>query len=307
MLKLVDKDSEQYHIFEILLAQRHLFTDSTTFPCVLPPEHIFDTPHQYSVVSMPTWGCPLYQGDMQSIQEILRFMQCVLQGLTFLHSNRIAHRDIFDFNIVVNCYRPDFKPESLRSNLRHHRATEDVFYALMDYDQSIQLPLDVSLKSCRRPADEGCYGSGLYKPTDLSLGQPTYNPFAFDVGMLGNFFRSNFPDVVSAVPALAALYDKMTTHLLAKRFTAEEALQFLDHQINGLPEEVLTRTLTTTRSWDALDDSEVYWSQLSPEQLEEWSHFRTPPIPMWSNVLAWFIGLPICCEIIVFSRCVLRL
>ena len=59
----------------------------------------------------------------------------------------------------------------------------------MDYDQSIQLPPEVSLRDCRRPSDEACSGWDLYKPDDVCNGQAEYNPFAFDVGMLGNLFR----------------------------------------------------------------------------------------------------------------------
>ena len=59
----------------------------------------------------------------------------------------------------------------------------------MDYDQSIQLPPEVSLRDCRRPSDEAYSGWDLYKPDDLCNGQAEYNPFAFDVGMLGNLFR----------------------------------------------------------------------------------------------------------------------
>ena len=53
MLKLVDKDSSQYRIFQTLLRQKSLFTSFGTFPGVLPPVAIIDTPHKYSIVTMP--------------------------------------------------------------------------------------------------------------------------------------------------------------------------------------------------------------------------------------------------------------
>ena len=91
--------------------------------------------------------------------------------------------------MVVNCYRLDYDIKKFQDDLREHRGRADAVYAFMDYDQSIKLPLDVSLKACRRPADEACMGSDLFKPLDVWLGEPHYNPFAFDVGMLGNMFR----------------------------------------------------------------------------------------------------------------------
>lgn len=91
--------------------------------------------------------------------------------------------------MVVNCYRLDYDIKKFQGDLCEHRSKGDVVYAFMDYDQSIQLPPDISLKHCRRPSDEACVGSDLYKPLDVWLGEPHYNPFAFDVGMLGNLFR----------------------------------------------------------------------------------------------------------------------
>ncbi len=91
--------------------------------------------------------------------------------------------------MVVNCYRLDRDIQQFRDTLREYRNGINVVYAFMDYDQSIQLPLDVSVKNCRRSSDEACMGSELYKPDDVCLGEPEYNPFAFDVAMLGNLFR----------------------------------------------------------------------------------------------------------------------
>lgn len=62
----------------------------------------------------------------------------------------------------------------------------------MDFDQSIILPEDTDLRTCLRPADETRYGDGTYKPWNGDFGEPSYNPFAFDVGMLGNIFRMHF-------------------------------------------------------------------------------------------------------------------
>ena len=62
----------------------------------------------------------------------------------------------------------------------------------MDYDQSIQLHFDVSVKDCRRPSNEAQMGWDLYKLLDVWLGESQYNPFAFDVGTLGNLFRVHF-------------------------------------------------------------------------------------------------------------------
>ena len=62
----------------------------------------------------------------------------------------------------------------------------------MDFNQSFQLPADTSLRSCRRPFEEARFGALVYKPDDAAWGAAYYNPFAFDVAMLGNLFRFHF-------------------------------------------------------------------------------------------------------------------
>lgn len=91
---------------------------------------------------------------------------------------------------MVNYYRYDDDDESQAKGLRIHRKTGRVCYALMDYNQSLIFPADTCIRTCRRPAREAMRGSGEYKPWDVALGEPTYNPFAYDVGMLGNLLRT---------------------------------------------------------------------------------------------------------------------
>ncbi|EJF65250.1 hypothetical protein DICSQDRAFT_152498 [Dichomitus squalens LYAD-421 SS1] len=302
MLKLVEKDSPEYSIYQLLIQREDSFTDRSTFPCVLPPLAILDTPHQYSIVTMPTWGSPFHIEEFRTVREALRFMECILQGLVYLHANRIAHRDIFEFNIVVNCYRLDRDMERLSEDLVDHRRRADVLYALMDYDQSIYLPHVTSVKHCSRPAKEAWVGYGMYKPDDIYTGEPTYNPFAFDVGMLGNLFRTNFSKAVPFVTALPALFDKMTTHIVSQRFSAEEALAFFKASTKDLTQDALEASLELTMEYEPLYDSDVYWSRLPSELQARWICHRTPPLPRWFYVLNRLIQIPVCRRIILPVR-----
>lgn len=127
------------------------------------------------------------------------------QGLVFLHERRIAHRvsdltchtigsgtqkypfqDITPVNILLNCYR---LAGTFDDDLRKHRKDGNIYYTIMDYDQSIILPPDTDLRTCTRPINESGHGSDVYKAWNGSFAAPTYNPFAYDVGMLGNLFR----------------------------------------------------------------------------------------------------------------------
>ena len=116
-----------------------------------------------------------------------------------------ATQDICEFNMVINHYRLDQDHYSvgLEEDLREHRREGDVLYALMDFNQSIQLPADTCLRTCRRPAEESWYGAMLYKPvcSDVYLGEVEYNPSAFDVLMLDNMFRFHFTVSCSRSPS----------------------------------------------------------------------------------------------------------
>lgn len=92
---------------------------------------------------------------------------------------------------MVNCYKYDKFGDSFGDDLRRHRKSKNIYYALMDYDQAIMLPEDTDIRACVRPSSEARHGDGTYKLWNGGFGEPTYNPFAFDVGMLGNVFRAH--------------------------------------------------------------------------------------------------------------------
>ncbi|TFK89104.1 hypothetical protein K466DRAFT_545831 [Polyporus arcularius HHB13444] len=305
MLKLVDKDSAECAIFKGLL-ECSVFLDSQTFPCVLPPVRILDTPHGYVIVAMPMWGNPVYIEDLATVREVMQFMECILRGLTFLHNRRIAHRDICDYNMVINRYRVDHDRDLLKEDLRQHRVGDEVFYALMDYDQSIQLPQECSLRNCRRPASESTFGAEIYRPEDCASGEPTYNPFAFDVAMLGNVFRFHFSEVAPFAPSLVALFDRMTTPNTEKRFTAQEALQFFRDTTASLPGRTLDAHVVLKIGFAPMFDADIYWSKLAPESLAIYGVHRTPPPSWWTRVLDWMLSFSIGFRVIIPLRRILH-
>lgn len=73
-----------------------------------------------------------------------------------------------------------------------HRRTGDVHYCLMDFNISLCTSLDTGLDSFYRPREEAMMGAPAYQPPDVSLGEPIYNPFAYDVACLGNIYRVFF-------------------------------------------------------------------------------------------------------------------
>lgn len=219
-------------------------------------------------------------------------------------------------NIMVNYYRYDNDLAAHQKDLPLHRKSGRVCYALMDFNQSIILPANTCIKTCRRPAQEARHGFGGYKPWDISLGEPTYNPFAYDVGMLGNLFGTYLTvsskqchysktgsnsriilkqDVVRFVPGCAALFDRMTTWVVPQRFTADEALEFFHNITDGLE-------LDTPVKLKVIQRADEHWDKLTPKLYCSWSQFRTPPVTWWSNVLEWFLQFKPTRSVILATR-----
>ncbi|KAI0645513.1 hypothetical protein C8Q79DRAFT_1119239 [Trametes meyenii] len=305
VLKLIDIDSPEYGIYQTLLRCKELWNPERS-PGVLPPLAVLDTPFRYSIVAMPMWGDHPPLRDLNSVANIFQFMHCVLQGLTVLHAHRIAHRDIDTSNMLINRYDPTSESTD-KEALAEYINSGAARYCLFDFNLSIQLPPDTCLRSCRRPAIESVTALTSYTPDDIALGQPFYNPFAFDVGCLGNMFRYFYWGAASAAPLLAPLFDMMTTHDLARRFTAGEALEFLDYAWSQVPESVRNAPLSLRASFYSRDRPDMYWS-ITPTGFEDqWSHYKTPPRSTTAYILSHILRIPYAWPLVTLVRQVLNI
>ena len=135
----------------------------------------------------------------------------IIQSLAFLHSRRIIHRvrlvdlsathrpadrkgeqDIDYHNVMVNYYVFGLYKEKFLHVLEEHRRGPDALHCLVDFDRSLKLPLSTPLDACRLPADAAMVSGTPYQPPDLNLAEHDYDPFAYDVGCLGNMFRITY-------------------------------------------------------------------------------------------------------------------
>ena len=89
-------------------------------------------------------------------------------------------------------YCPDLDEWQSKDIIKNHLQSPNLAFALFDYDLSVQLPCDVSPKHCHLRSSEGDHGPFHFHLKDISLGGPEYNPFAFDVGCMGNMFLCHF-------------------------------------------------------------------------------------------------------------------
>ncbi|KAI0369717.1 hypothetical protein BV20DRAFT_967723 [Pilatotrama ljubarskyi] len=309
MLKLVDYGSSEHQAYRRIMQTASSFrvTNSADFPCVLPPLAVLETSRDFSFIVLPMWGSPIHIEGMSTVGEVLDFIECMLRGLSYLHDLRIVHRDICEYNMVVNFHSPGVKDDQYPELLRKHRHSNEVLYALMDYDQSLVLPQDTSLTGCRRPATEAKTGNWLYKPDDINLGEPYYNPFAYDVGTMGFMFRKYFVEAVAAMPSLAALFDRLTDYRLSHRLTAKEALLFVDTVKSAVSHDTLKIQVVLEPSYEAMCATDTYWSKLSPEDQSSWGCFRTPQRPFLQRALDCITDFPMGWEVVRFVRHILRM
>lgn len=199
---------------------------------------------------------------------------------------------------------------NMLSMRRRLRTEGELKYAIFDFDVSILLPAVVSIKSQRLPHTAAWIGA-LSGPPDISQGEYDYNPFAYDVGILGIEFCTRFQvnplfaifrlsayvrlqHLTQTIPMLAPLLDKMVTRDVESRFTAEDALSFLRDRRAEMDDIQLMREPEEFRNEMLSNDYETYdrWEGLPPDFVLRWSHFREPKLPYWTKALRWLCSFP---------------
>ena len=89
---------------------------------------------------------------------------------------------------MVNFYSFGIYRDNFWHALEEHRHGPDALHCLMDFDRSLRLPPSTS----RLPAEAALVSGTPYRPPDLNLAEHDYDPFAYDVGCLGNMFRISY-------------------------------------------------------------------------------------------------------------------
>ena len=82
---------------------------------------------------------------------------------------------------------------------------------------------------------------------------------------------------------LVPLFDRMTTHDLTRRFTADEALEFFQNEYSQLTKE----QLGCHTYYDSNRSSSECWDLIPRHLAEKWACHRTPPVPLSYPVLRW--------------------
>ncbi|KAG6852657.1 hypothetical protein H0H87_009530, partial [Tephrocybe sp. NHM501043] len=138
------------------------------------------------------------------------------------------------------------------------------------------------LEDCRLPSHVSFNTLYDQVPADTFHGEFDFNPFPFDVGMMGVMFCKAFQQLTRTAPMLAPLLDRMTTRNVDQRFKASEALQFFEQYVVPLTTEDQMSSPAPEPTMDSEYVPYDYydrWQGLDPEFVEKWVAYREPPVP----------------------------
>ncbi|PPQ78844.1 hypothetical protein CVT25_010630 [Psilocybe cyanescens] len=309
VIKIVPAGTEEYRILRFLNEQK---LETLKDNCVIPVLDLLPVEGFWFVV-MPRWGYSInlpYMGYMHEVVTIIHSLLkvglvvclfCVTdgfrkQGLAYLHEHNIVHGDIAQRNFLVNHFSCETHQNQKRANLR---SNQRLLYAIIDFDFSVMLSPEADRNQLRLPYYESW--STYHPAKDTHAGEFDFNPFIFDVGVMGVLLCVEFQRMSQKLPILAPLLDRMTTWDLERRFTASEALHFFEERLSEITKDQLQLQVdkdTDPQYYDEYDR----WTGLSPDFVEKWKAYRTPPLPWHMRFLRRICQVPYISHIVPRTR-----
>ncbi|PIL28176.1 hypothetical protein GSI_09713 [Ganoderma sinense ZZ0214-1] len=162
-----------------------------------------------------------------SVRDVLDMIAQCLEALVFLHYSKVAHRDVFKDNFVIQ-----WVPETLRVD-RDVPASRPRVY-MINFELAVGFPVDGPPEEhvCVGPPPLGSHPDGTKRPAaPETLSDKPYDPFKLDVWQLG----TTFSDFKSTIPAIDKVLASMTDPDPATRPTAYEAMKALLDAVGAVP------------------------------------------------------------------------
>nr|VWP01471.1 N/A [Ganoderma boninense] len=164
--------------------------------------------------------------EFEAVGEVVDFVFQALEGLIFLHQNRIAHRDIAPPNVMMDGralypkghhpVRWRFCEDAIYDATPLSRLDHSVRYFYIDFGISVRSPDDAP------PRVTGVIGRYKEAP-EMSYDVP-YDAFKTDVWALGNLFLKEFLVLYHGLDFLQPLVDAMQRADPVARINAREAM-----------------------------------------------------------------------------------
>ncbi|KAJ7476715.1 kinase-like domain-containing protein [Mycena latifolia] len=216
-----------------------------------------DLERAFLVMPRMRWQCSLSPW-FATVREFIEFVMQVLQGLVFLHTNNIAHRDICSANIVMDSSRMipggfHFVNPSTSDGLNYLREyTGDdsdprlmksrtqagpIHYCFIDFGLSVRFP---SFEA--RQLVTGNFGRLRKRVPEISATIP-YDPFKVDVRLVGEMLRSEFLLNYVGLDFIVPLVKKLRRRNPEQRPDAGQALALFEHLVAKMSDRELEEPL----------------------------------------------------------------
>ncbi|EKM49870.1 uncharacterized protein PHACADRAFT_154503 [Phanerochaete carnosa HHB-10118-sp] len=174
-----------------------------------------------------------------TVDDVVDFVDQMLEGLVFIHEQGVAHRDCSRKNIMMDAstlYPQGFHPirDTLLSDVSTDaphlsRSAARVMYYYVDFGISVRIPPEVTPKLVTGRLGRDRDPPELRVKRAASGGTPTqkpYDPFKLDVFILGNTIKKEIYENYSNLEFLQPLFSTMTAREPQSRPTAAEAQEF---------------------------------------------------------------------------------
>ncbi|KAI8970998.1 kinase-like protein [Trametes punicea] len=221
-IKKFRKETQERQISQYLSSLRDDSQNHT-----VPVLQILDDPvdTRFSFMVMP-YLRPCNNPDFAAVGEVIDFVHQTLEGLAFMHRQRVAHRDIAVENIMMDAramypeghhpVRLDYTPDAIREVTPLPRTGRTIQYYYIDFGLACHFPEGASHFVV------GDVGRDTEVP-ELSSAVP-YDAFKVDIYALGNLYAKEFEEKYTNVPFLTPLIERMKQHHPSSRPSAEELL-----------------------------------------------------------------------------------
>ncbi|KAL1713756.1 hypothetical protein EV715DRAFT_267062 [Schizophyllum commune] len=174
-----------------------------SYPFLMDATHPDDDKYQLMVLPLlRSYASPRFD----TIGEAIECFRQIIQGLCFLHENRIAHRDIHRLNIMMDAsplYTIPYHPieQTKRRDVKglaaasYTRTQRPVKYYIIDFGLSVRYdtldppPVEIPVLGGDKTVPEFKGDDPSKRYGGLSK---LYNPFPTDVYCLGNWIREDF-------------------------------------------------------------------------------------------------------------------
>ncbi|KAJ7601857.1 kinase-like domain-containing protein [Mycena polygramma] len=244
VLKTVETGSADTHISGFLTDE----PGAAAF-CV-PIIDLLQFDDEWSFMIMPRMrGCDT--PDFETVGEVVEFVQQVLEGLAFLHSKNIAHRDVCTQNIVMDYSR--MMPNGFHfvhwitrtvdpadPHVYYSRTDAGpIKYYYIDFGLSVRFPSHAE----RGPVVGEC-GRMRAQIPEVSEDVP-YDPFKVDIRLVGEMLRYEFLMEYDGLDFMIPFIRKLRRHKPERRPDADEALALFHRQVvSTLDARHLARPIT---------------------------------------------------------------